>query len=245
MIVDLVVLAVVLVSALISFMRGFIREVLTIAGVVGGIVAAIAFGPRLAPTVRGWFGIEEGKDTPKLFDIIPMEFVSDAVTYGGIFISVVIVLYILTHFISGAAKAVGLGPVDRTLGVVFGIARALILLGLIYMPLNVLIPPSNKEELFEDSQTHFVIEKVSTAMASYLPDYEEVKKEADEKVTEGAADQFKKKLEETGLVPGEKGAEETKEVPVVIDDNNANQEGYKDEQRDKLEELFNEPAINQ
>lgn len=244
MIVDLVVLAVVLVSALISFMRGFIREVLTIAGVVGGIVAAIAFGPKLAPVVRGWFGIEEGKDSPKLFDIIPMEFVSDAVTYGGIFISVVIVLYILTHFISGAAKAVGLGPVDRTLGVVFGIARALILLGLLYMPLNVLIPPKNKEALFEGSQTHFIIEKTSTAMASYLPDYDEVKKEADETIKDTASDGFKKKLEETGLVAGEKG-EETKDVPVVIDDNNADQEGYKDDQRDKLEELFNEPAINQ
>lgn len=241
MIIDLVVLAVVLISALISFMRGFIREVLTIAGVVGGIVAAVVFGPMLAPTVRVWFGIEEGKDTPKLFDIIPMEFVADAVTYGALFVSVVIALYILTHFISGAAKAVGLGPVDRTLGVVFGIARALVLLGLIYMPLNVLIPPSNKEALFEGSQTHFIIEKVSTAMASYLPDYDEVKKEADEKVTDGMGDQFKKKLEATGLVAGEG---KTKDVPVVVDDNNAD-EGYKDDQRDKLDELFSEPAINQ
>jgi len=236
MIIDIVVALVVLSSALISFMRGFIREVLTIAGVVGGIVAAVIFGPPLVPTVRLWFGIEEGKESKDMLGPIPMELVSDAVTYGAIFISVVIVLYIITYFISSAAKAVGLGPVDRTLGVVFGIARALILLGLLYMPLNVLIPPKNKDDLFKDSQTHFVIEKVSSAMAAYLPDYDVVKEKAD--------DQFKKKLEDTDLLAGEKKDEKTEDVPVVIDDKKPGEEGYQDDQRDKLDELFNEPAIN-
>lgn len=238
MIVDIVVALVVLASALISFMRGFIREVLTIAGVVGGLLAAIFVGPHFAPTVRLWFGIEEGKEgPPNLFGIIPMEFVSDAVTYGALFVSVVIVIYIITHFISGAAKAVGLGPVDRTLGVVFGIARALILLGLIYMPLNVLIPPKNKEKLFEGSQTHFIVEKTSEAMASYLPDYDSVKKEADES--------FKKKLEDTDLLSGgDKKADKADEVPA---DGAAgrDEEGYTDKQREKLEELFSEPVVNE
>lgn len=237
MIVDLIVAAIVLASALISFMRGFIREVLTIAGVVGGIVAAVLFGPKLAPTVRLWFGIEEGKEGPgNLFGIIPMEFVADAVTYGAIFISVVIVLYIITHFISGAAKAVGLGPVDRTLGVVFGIARALILLGLLYMPLNVLIPPKNKDELFKGSQTHVIIEKVSAAMSGYLPEYETVKQEAD--------DQFKKKLEQTDLLSSGKKTDKMEKIPVITEPK-PGEEGYREEQRDKLEELFSEPALNE
>src|SRR5690606_12613419 len=131
----------------------------------------------------------------------------------------VIVLYIITHFISGAAKAVGLGPVDRTLGVVFGIARALVLLGLLYMPINVLIPQSNKEALFEGSATHGLIEEVSGAMAGFLPEYETVKKEAD--------DQFKNKLKETDLLAGEKKPEKIEVVP--LDDKD--QEGYRDEQR--------------
>ena len=235
MIVDIVVGVVVLVSALISFMRGFIREVLTIAGVVGGILAAVFFGPPLAPTVRGWFGVVEDKDVDagKLFGLIPMEFVADAVTYGAIFIIVVIILYIITHFISGAAKAVGLGPVDRTLGVVFGIARALVLLGLLYMPINVLIPQSNKEALFEGSATHGLIQEVSNAMAGFLPDYETVKQEAD--------DQFKNKLQETDLLSGGKKDETIEVVPLDKQD----QEGYQDEQRERLDELFSEPVTNE
>lgn len=230
MIVDIVVAVIVIASALISFMRGFIREVLTIAGVVGGIVAAIFFGPPMAPTVRTWFGVEEGSNPEDLFGVIPMEFVADAVTYGAIFIAVVVVIYILTHFISGAAKAVGLGPVDRTLGVVFGIARALVLLGLLYMPLNVLIPKDKKEELFEGSQTHFIVEEVSTTMASYLPEMETVTKEAD--------GHFKKKLEDSAILAGEKKEENAKPAEKPPE------EGYGDQEREEIEKLFNDPAAS-
>lgn len=241
MIIDLVVLAVVLVSALISFMRGFIREVLTIAGVVCGIVAAVLFGPMFAPTVRGWFGVQEGSEgPPNLFGLIPMEFVADAVSYGALFLGVVIVVYIITHFISGAAKAVGLGPVDRTLGVVFGIARGLILLGLIYMPLNVLIPPQTKDNWFKESQTHIIIEKVSASMASYLPDYDAVKQEAKD-----ADDQFKKKLEETDLLAGDKDKAKAGSTAPADAANKPDEEGYREDQRDKLDALFNEPVVNE
>src|SRR5688572_6867065 len=98
MIIDTIVGVIVLASALISFMRGLIREVLTIAGVVGGILAAVFLGPIMVPTVREWFGAGEGQTPGKLFDIIPMEIVADAVTYGVIFIAVVIVLSVASHF---------------------------------------------------------------------------------------------------------------------------------------------------
>ncbi len=228
MIIDIVVGVVVLASALISFMRGLIREVLTIAGVVGGILAAIFIGPVFAPTVREWFGTEEGK---KLFDIIPMEIVADATTYGVIFVAVVIIISVISHFVSGAAKAVGLGPVDRTLGVIFGIARALILLGLVYLPFHLLMDDKRKDDFFSDSKTHYFIEKISATMASYLPESEET----EETIKEGAGDLFKKKLEEQDLLGG--GKKESVDAP-------APEEGYKDEQREKLEKLFDEPALD-
>ena len=41
--------------------------------------------------------------------------------------------------LSGAVNAMGLGPVDRSLGVFFGVARALLLLGLVYLPFHLLL----------------------------------------------------------------------------------------------------------
>lgn len=233
MIIDIVVGLIVLASALISFMRGLIREVLTIAGVVGGILAAVFVGPMLAPTVRDWFGVTEDSKE-KLFDIIPMEIVADITTYGVIFISVVIVLSVASHFISGAAKAVGLGPVDRTLGVVFGIARAMILLGLVYLPFHLFMKEDDKKDFFSDSKTHYFIEKTATVMAEYLPESEDVEKS----VKDEAGDMFKKKLEEQNLLGGKKDdkpAEEKKPEQGA---------GYGDAEREKLDELFNEPAVN-
>lgn len=235
MIIDVIVGLVVLSSALISFMRGLIREVLTIAGVVGGILAAVFVGPGLVPTVRVWFDAGEGKDedAKKLFDIIPMEIVADATTYGLIFISVVIVLSVLSHFISGAAKAIGLGPVDRTLGVIFGVARALILLGLAYLPFHLLMDEKRKEEFFKESQTHYFVEKISAVMAEYLPESEDVEKDA--------GDLIKKKLEEQDLLGGKKAEPdaELKITPLEGD------EGYDDRQRKELDKLFNEPVTNE
>jgi membrane protein required for colicin V production len=239
MIIDIVVALVVLSSALISFMRGFIREVLTIAGVVGGLMAAVFLGPSLAPTVRTWFGVgEDGESAKKLFDIIPMEVVSDITTYGAIFIGVVIVLSLLSHFISGAAKAVGLGPVDRSLGVIFGVARGLILLGLFYLPFHLMMSDRNKEEFFKGSQTHYFIEKIAVTMAQYLPEGDEVKENTD--------DLIKKKLEEQNLL-GIKNKEPDAKLTItpLTDDKDKKQgEGYKDDERERLDKLFkDEPAV--
>lgn len=234
MIIDIIVGVVVLASALISFMRGFIREVLTIAGVIGGILAAIFVGPAFAPVVREWFGTGDGK---KLFDIIPMEIVADATAYGVIFIAVVIVISVVSHFTAGAAKAVGLGPVDRTLGLMFGVARALLLLGLVYLPFHLLMTQERKEEFFGASNTHYFIEKISGVMASYLPDSEEAE-ETIQKGKEDAGDLFKKKLQDSELLnSGKKDAEKPAPAPA--------EEGYQEEQREKLEQLFNEPPVTE
>lgn len=240
MIIDIIVGVVIVASALISFMRGFIREVLTIAGVIGGIVAAVFIGPVFAPTVREWFGAGEGeeKDPEKLFDIIPMEIVADATTYGTIFIAVVIVISVLSHFTAGAAKAIGLGPVDRTLGVIFGVVRALALLGLVYLPFHLLMDDDRKKEIFEGSNTHYIVEKIAAAMAEFLPESEEVEKEAD--------DLIKKKLEDQNLLGNEKKPDDKNAAP---DTSPAQSEksgtGYENLQREKLEQLFNDPAVSE
>lgn len=242
MIIDIVVALVVLSSALISFMRGFIREVLTIAGVVGGILAAVFLGPSLAPTVRVWFGVGEGdpENAKKLFDIIPYEVVADVTTYGAIFIAVVIVLSVLSHFISGAAKAIGLGPVDRSLGAIFGVARGLILLGLFYLPFHMMMPEKRKDDFFEGSQTHYFIEKIAAAMEAYLPESDDVKEETD--------DLIKKKLEEQNLLGGGKKKEPEAELTItpLTDDTKTQGDGYNDQEREKLDKLFNEgPVTNE
>lgn len=242
MIIDIVVGVVTLLSGLISFLRGFIREVLTIAGVVGGLVAAYFLGPRLAPTFKSWLGAGPGENPDKLFDIVPLGLVGDVAAYGAVFVVVVIILSVISHFTAGAARAMGLGPVDRTLGVIFGIARAVVLLGLLYLPFHLLMDDATKADVFKGSRTHYLIEKTAAYMVKLLPDSQTVE------VT--AQDKIKEKLQQHDILRGglkqdppasEKPADaaETKEVPPAAD------EGYKDNQREKLDELFEQPVTNE
>lgn len=225
MIVDIVVGAVVLISALISFMRGFIREVLTIIGVVGGILAAYFIGPSFIPIVNGWYGIENGaEEIPKIMDLIPLDIAAAVTAYAIIFLVVVAVLSVASHFLAAGAKAVGLGPVDRTLGVIFGIARALVLLGLLYIPFQYM-KTEDKEKLFAESKTHIFVEKTSSFLHSFFPGGDDVD------IPQSAEDRFKKSLMEQELLK-----DKNKKKSEKPEENS--QTGYENEQRDDMNKLF-------
>jgi membrane protein required for colicin V production len=179
-VVDLLVIFVLLISAGVSFFRGFIREVLTIFGVIGGLLAALFFGAMVQPLTDSWFGVEEGKDAGKFFDLIPYSVAADATAYGGIFLSVFIILQLISHFLSSAVQALGLGPVDRTLGVFFGIARGVVLLAILYLPFHLVLSDEQKKLWFKDSKTLFYVESLSKVLAGYLPETGDDKK-GDEK----------------------------------------------------------------
>lgn len=240
MIIDIIVIIALAISALIAFLRGFIREVLTILGVVGASVAAYSGGPVLSPLIKGWLGVVEGEEPQKLFDILPYPLLADMLAYGGLFVVVLIGLSIFSHFISEGAKAIGLGPVDRTLGVIFGLLRGVVLLGLLFLPVHLLVDQKVKDGWFEGSQTYFYLEKVSATMASYLPDST---KEDMEETLEQAKDgnETRKKLQELDLLRQDENTEtgsETAPPPPDMTTTPDEKEGYTDDFRDDMDRLF-------
>ena len=116
--VDLVVIAVVACSALLAFMRGFVREVLGIgAWVAAGFVAAAAF-PYVQPRFRLWL------ENPDL---------ADPAAYIVAFVVALVFLSIIAGLVGGVIRGSMLGGIDRTLGVVFGIARGAALVAFAYV----------------------------------------------------------------------------------------------------------------
>ena len=241
MIIDIVVGAIVLISAIISFLRGAIREILTIAGVVGGFFAAVFFGPKLSPVFRDWLGVVEGEEVGKLFEVVPMNIVADVCAYATIFIVVVIIISVISHFTAGAAKAMGLGPIDRTIGVIFGIVRAVILLALLYLPFHLLMDENSKAKYFADSKTHIFIESTADYMVRFLPSSGEVQS----KVNDVKDGQIKKKLFENDILYN-------KDAGPVEKPKSEEETGYGKTERQGLEDLIEdeepvktEPTLNQ
>ncbi len=237
MIIDIIVGAVLLVSAVIAFLRGFIREVLTIAGVVGGLAAAYSFGSYLSPYIYGWLGAApEGEEEPqKLFDIIPYDMLADGLAYGAIFIIVMIVLSVVSHFLAETVKSLGMGAIDRSLGVVFGLVRGVLFLGLLYLPLHMLVETETKERWFENSNTHVYLEKTAQGISKFLP--KDTLKNIEEDAGQiGETLSTRQKLEDMKLL--QKKAQEGD----LTEEEQKKLQGYDDEFRQNMDRLFEQKS---
>jgi membrane protein required for colicin V production len=110
---DWIFLGVVLVSLLLGAWRGLVYEVLSLLNWLASFVLAQWWAPELA--VR-----------------LPMGNASDGVRYAAgfvlVFIGVLFVLGMAAALVKKLITAVGLRPVDRILGALFGALRALVLL---------------------------------------------------------------------------------------------------------------------
>lgn len=111
---DWVLLGVLLASMLLGFWRGLVYEVLSLVGWVAAFVVA----QWLAPEVVVWLPMIQGAP----------ESVQYAVAFVVVFVVTVFVAGFVSWLIKKLVETVGLRPVDRTLGGVFGLARGVVLL---------------------------------------------------------------------------------------------------------------------
>jgi membrane protein required for colicin V production len=171
LILDIVVIVILLISSVVAFLRGFVREVLTILGLGGAALTALVMGPEFAPGIEQWLLGDLAADTEeKLWGIVPYDIAAMVMAYAGVFVVTLIVLSIISHYIAKSVHALGLGPVDRSLGVVFGIVRALLLIGLLYMPFHILMEEEEKEEWFANSHSYSYVEFSSDFILGFMPE---------------------------------------------------------------------------
>jgi len=124
--VDLVVVAVVAISAMLAFLRGFVREVLG----VGAWLGAAFFAANTVDLVRdrfhGWLGGAE---------------FGDPAAWAAMFLVALVFLSIVTGMLGRIVQASGLGGIDRTVGVAYGIVRGAALVVVAYLVAGFLIAP--------------------------------------------------------------------------------------------------------
>jgi len=153
-IVDVVIGVVVLFSALFAYSRGLTREVFTLGIWIVAALAALNFYPMVEPTLR---------DVVDLGDLTP---------WAAIVLTFVIALVILTivggaiaSFISNSA----LGPIDRGLGFLFGVARGLILLAVVWIFVGGSNPATLQTKAIADSYGGRIVADTATALRETMP----------------------------------------------------------------------------
>jgi len=158
--VDLAVLVVIALSAVFAFARGFVREALSIVAWVGaalitlygftfvyGVVARFVTTPLLAELVAG----------------------------AGLFLVCLIGLTFLTGALAGFVHSSALSPIDRTLGLIFGVARGAVLVSLAYLVIDISLPPTDRPGWLRDAKSEPLLAQGADMLRGLLPESLQVK----------------------------------------------------------------------
>lgn len=144
---DVVVLIILLTSAMLALFRGFIREVFSFVAWVGAAVITFMFYPLAA----GLF-----KDVLKSSVVVSI--LAVMVTYFVVFFLLSGINAIILDF----TREVRMGPIDRALGLVFGVFRGLLIVSLIHY--SIVLVQGKAPKWLEDSEFY----KLSASGASMI-----------------------------------------------------------------------------
>jgi membrane protein required for colicin V production len=155
---DVVVIGVLALSTVFAMFRGFFREMFSLAAWGGSSLIAVAAFPHAYPLVAGYV---EGEMTAK------------AAAGLGVFIAAFIVISVVSGVLMGFLERIHIGPLDKALGLAFGVLRGLLVFGISHLVLTRILPADRLPEWFQTAQTRPLIEASSTAIANFLPEYGE------------------------------------------------------------------------
>ena len=160
-IVDGVVLAVLALSGILAWSRGLTREALAIAGWIVAAIVALYAAPYLEPLLQ---------EIPVAGEILAGACtLSKLAAFSVAFAIVLILLSIFTPLFSSAVQESILGPVDKALGFVFGVARGLLLAAVVFLIYDQVVPPSDRLAMVDDSRSVAMISEAAAVISQRLP----------------------------------------------------------------------------
>jgi membrane protein required for colicin V production len=153
-VVDIVVIAVIVLSALFAFIRGFLREILSI-------------GAWVAAGLATWFGLPLLRPFGRQY--IEIELIADVATGVVIFVVVLVVASIISHFLTRGVRESALGPLDRSLGLLFGVFRGALIVCFALLIFDNFYPPENRPDWLRDARTLPVVQAGADILRGLVP----------------------------------------------------------------------------
>jgi len=150
--IDLVIIAVIALSALISLIRGFVKESISlVTWIIAGLLALRYYAPMAellepfinSPTLRIWVG------------------------GGSLFVATLVVGAIVNFIVSQLVSKTGLSGTDKTLGVVFGGARGVLIVTMIVLLAS--LTPMPEATWWQDSAMIGFFQQLAEWLKSVIP----------------------------------------------------------------------------
>lgn len=151
-IVDFVVLGILLISGLIAAYRGFMKETLTVSAWFVAALAAVFVWPMAKPFARS---------------LLQPEMLADILALVGVFFLMLIPASFVSFRLTELVRGTHAGPLDRSLGFVFGIARGLLVVGLGYIVYSSLAPGTKQPEWVREARLLPVVKGTADVILSF------------------------------------------------------------------------------
>lgn len=220
---DIVVFLIIGLSGLFAFFKGGVREILSI----GAWVAAVYITLLLRVPVDGWMS-----------QYISPPLLSATVSILIVFIVSILAFSRLVNFIASKIEEGSSGALDRSLGLVFGLIRGLLIVGFVYTLIH-LYSPKDTPEFLVDAKTLPMMEVSSSVLLALIP--EKAKEKVNESI-EGSLDAASEALDPIEML---RGAGSSVESAIDSSADTSGETGYNPAQRQQMDRLFNSlPELN-
>ena len=151
--VDYVLLGIIAISMLLSLWRGFVKEAVSLASWIAALWVAMLFFHDLSNWLARWI------DTPSIRDVLG---------FAILFVATVLIGGLFGYLAGQLVSKTGLSATDRALGMVFGIARGIVIVAVLVMLAGLTTLPQDpwwRESLL---LTHF--QDMAIWLRDFLPD---------------------------------------------------------------------------
>ncbi len=168
-IVDYVVLGILLLSGLVAAYRGFLKETLSVSSWLVAALAAVFFWPITKPFARA---------------LLEPNWLADVLALVGVFFMILIPASFMSFRLSELVRDSSAGPLDRSLGFVFGIARGLLVVGLGYVLFSSLASEENQPSWVREARLLPVVKGTADVIMSLSDKDKKTQEPAEEGGTE-------------------------------------------------------------
>ncbi|MBR1871725.1 MAG: CvpA family protein [Bacteroidales bacterium] len=155
--VDIILLICLVPAVVQGFIKGFISQVAALLGLILGVWASFHF----SEAVSAWLLPYMGETSPQVVKIL---------AFAVILIVVILLLYLAGKALKGVIKLVLLGWLDKLLGIVFSLAKAVLIIGLLIMAFEAVNSALSlvSQEVLNSSVLYPALKSVTDTVFPYL-----------------------------------------------------------------------------
>ena len=151
---DIAIISVIVLSGIFAFVRGLVKEILAILSWIGAALAT-------------FYGFQQASLYARKF--ITTTYIADIAAGAALFLVTLLILSLISHFISDRIRGGSLGIIDRSLGFVFGVARGSAVIIAAYLALAWAMPPKDQPGWLREAKTMPLIKQSADFLKTKIP----------------------------------------------------------------------------